>query len=88
MFGISDQLKKITTMKKYTNQIILVGAFILLLISYKLGVFGYVLGFYLGIGLTVLVAWFGNYLDGKQQLKFIEDELLEIYNKEKENGRE
>lgn len=73
-------------MKKYANQIIIVVAFILLLISYKLGVFGYVLAFYLGIGLTVLVSWIGYYLEGKNELKVIEDELLAIYKKEQENG--
>ena len=73
-------------MKKYTNQIIIVVAFTLLLISYKLGVFGYVLAFYLGIGLTVCIAWLGHYLDGKKLLEEVENQLLEIYQKEKENG--
>ena len=73
-------------MKKYTNQIIIVIAFILLLIAYKLGVFGYVLAFYLGFGLCVLFSFLGSYLDGKQKLKDIDEELLRIYKSEKENG--
>lgn len=73
-------------MRKYTNQIIIVIAFILLLISYKLGVFGYVLAFYLGIGLTVLFAWLGHYLEGRKLLEEVENQLLEIYKKEKDNG--
>jgi hypothetical protein len=75
-------------MKKYTNQIIIVVAFTLLLISYKLGVFGYVLAFYLGFGVFVLISFLGAYLDGKQKFKEIDDELLRIYKAEQENGKQ
>jgi len=74
-------------MKKYINQIIIVVAIVLLLISYRIGVFGYVFAFYLGVGLTVLIAYLGHYLDGKQKMKEIDDELLRIYKAEKENGK-
>jgi hypothetical protein len=73
-------------MKKYINQIIIVVAIVLLLISYKLGVFGYVLAFYLGFGVCVLISFLGSYLDGKQKFKEIDDELLRIYKSEQENG--
>jgi len=74
-------------MKNHINQIIIVVAIVLLLISYRIGVFGYVFAFYLGVGLTVLIAYLGHYLDGKQQMKEIDDELLRIYKSEQANGK-